>query len=245
MPSRVSKSRKLIVDVGMHLGQDTAFYLKKGFDVVAIEANPSLAEAARQRFARAIERGQLTILNHGVADHAGELDFYVNRSDDSWSSFVEEIGARRGDFEVRRVPVDTLDVLLSPYQQPYYVKIDIEGHDHYALDALGRMPEKPRYVSVENGFLPMLERLKRFGYSGFKWVNQATVPSQRVPILAREGRPCLHRFAFGASGLFGDEAPGEWLPADTVEPLIRAYWDKPQLDAQAHGWFDLHARLGD
>ena len=30
----------LIIDVGMHTGKDTLFYLQKGFRVVAIEANP-------------------------------------------------------------------------------------------------------------------------------------------------------------------------------------------------------------
>jgi len=30
----------LVYDVGMHTGQDTAYYLFKGYDVVAIEANP-------------------------------------------------------------------------------------------------------------------------------------------------------------------------------------------------------------
>lgn len=245
MSPSLTPSRKLIVDVGMHSGQDTAFYLKKGFNVVAIEANPTLAEAARQRFAGAIAANRLCILNCGVADHAGELDFIVNHSDDAWSSFVHEVGARGGAFDIRPVPVDTLDALLSPFPTPHYVKIDIEGHDQHALDGIGRMAEKPRYVSVENGFLPMLDRLKRFGYTGFKWINQATVPDQRVPLLPREGGPCLHRFEFGASGLFGRETPGDWLSADAVATLISEYWDHPQLDAQTHGWFDLHARLDD
>lgn len=35
---------QLIYDIGAHLGEDTDFYLKKGFKVVAIEANPFLAE---------------------------------------------------------------------------------------------------------------------------------------------------------------------------------------------------------
>ena len=34
--------KNLIFDIGMHIGQDTEFYLKKGFCVVAVEANPKL-----------------------------------------------------------------------------------------------------------------------------------------------------------------------------------------------------------
>lgn len=51
------KRPNLIIDVGMHNGQDTAFYLAKGFDVVALEANPVLVDAARIRFASEIESG--------------------------------------------------------------------------------------------------------------------------------------------------------------------------------------------
>ena len=32
----------MIFDVGMHIGQDTACYLAKGFQVLAIKANPLL-----------------------------------------------------------------------------------------------------------------------------------------------------------------------------------------------------------
>jgi hypothetical protein len=34
----------LIFDMGLHKGEDTDFYLRKGFDVVAFEANPFLIE---------------------------------------------------------------------------------------------------------------------------------------------------------------------------------------------------------
>jgi hypothetical protein len=41
------KHADLICDVGFHRGEDTAFYLKKGFRVVAFEAHPRLAENGR------------------------------------------------------------------------------------------------------------------------------------------------------------------------------------------------------
>ena len=54
---------KLIFDIGMHVGQDTAFYLAKGFRVIAVEANPLLVRDAEKHFKNQIETGQLTILN--------------------------------------------------------------------------------------------------------------------------------------------------------------------------------------
>src|SRR5258705_4089288 len=41
---------QLIYDVGAHEGQDTAFYLKKGFKVVAIEASPQLSAKLSEKF---------------------------------------------------------------------------------------------------------------------------------------------------------------------------------------------------
>jgi hypothetical protein len=41
----------LVLDVGMHNGDDTAYYLASGYDVVAVEANPTLCASARDRFA--------------------------------------------------------------------------------------------------------------------------------------------------------------------------------------------------
>jgi len=49
----------VIFDVGMHDGTDTASYLSRGYAVLAIEADPSLASAGVERFDDAISRGQL------------------------------------------------------------------------------------------------------------------------------------------------------------------------------------------
>ena len=51
----MNESKKLIYDVGMHKGEDSDFYLKKGFRVVGFEADPDLAELCRQRFSKQIK----------------------------------------------------------------------------------------------------------------------------------------------------------------------------------------------
>ena len=49
--SRETKvNSNLIYDVGLHEGQDTAYYLWKGFRVLAVEANPELTQAAQSKF---------------------------------------------------------------------------------------------------------------------------------------------------------------------------------------------------
>jgi FkbM family methyltransferase len=78
---------KLIYDVGMHNGDDTAYYLLRGFRVVAIEPNPELVATAANRFRREIEAGYPKILNVGIAADEGELPFWVCQTDSRLSSF--------------------------------------------------------------------------------------------------------------------------------------------------------------
>ena len=49
-----AKDSKVIFDLGMNNGDDTAFYLNWGFNVVALEANPALCERAQKRFGELI-----------------------------------------------------------------------------------------------------------------------------------------------------------------------------------------------
>jgi hypothetical protein len=70
----MESSDRLIFDVGFDNGDDTDHYLARGFDVVAIEANPELVEVGRRRFAAAIEAGKLRLLNVGIAELSGHAD---------------------------------------------------------------------------------------------------------------------------------------------------------------------------
>ncbi|MHB9107474.1 MAG: FkbM family methyltransferase [Armatimonadota bacterium] len=162
----------LIIDVGMHNGNDTAYYLHRGYRVVAVEANPTLADAGRARFEKEIAAGRLTLLNVGITASAGTATFWVCESNSEWSAFQQEIAGRNG---VPCHPVEvecvTFEQLLQTYGVPYYLKIDIEGHDIHCLRAL-RPPDLPQYVSVESHSLDYLCLLRTLGYSGFKCLNQ-------------------------------------------------------------------------
>lgn len=235
----------LVFDLGLHVGQDTAFYLKKGFRVVAVEANPDLVAAARTRFAKPIKKGRLIVEPRGVAATSGAADFFVNRADDAWSSFHEDIGGRDSSPRSVRVSTVTALELFQTYGVPYYLKVDIEGSDHLPLQALRKTETRPRFISVENGGPELRALLVELGYDRFKWVNQLDVPKQRLPFPAREGRWRPHRFPFGSSGAFGEEAPGRWRTLEEVEKEIDSYWSTPDLSAATHGWGDLHARVGE
>ena len=58
--------RPLVFDIGLNNGDDTAYYLSLGCDVVGIEANPLLASQCTQRFENEIRQGRAKIVNAGV-----------------------------------------------------------------------------------------------------------------------------------------------------------------------------------
>jgi hypothetical protein len=69
----------LIYDVGLHYGDDTAYYLHKGYRVVAVDADPMMVEGCNRRFADEIRCGKLMILNLGIASTRGNLRFWVHK----------------------------------------------------------------------------------------------------------------------------------------------------------------------
>lgn len=163
---------RTVFDIGMNNGDDTAYYLHKGFKVVAVEANPQLAESATRRFQGEIAAGRLTILNVGIADVEGVLPFWVCERHSEWSSFDRTVASRENSpHHVIEVATRRFDSILKEYGVPYYLKTDIEGHDELCLRSLqpGQLPE---YISVEVSDLVLLDLLARLGYTRFKCISQ-------------------------------------------------------------------------
>lgn len=223
-------NKDLIFDIGLHEGEDTEFYLKKGFRVVAVEANPDLSKLVEDKLCKYIESGQLTIVNAAITDKAGPIAFYINEQKTVWGTTSSEWADRneRLGTTSRKITVDGIEFrkLLEDFGTPYYLKIDIEGADLLCVEALGTVLSRPKYVSIESnktswkGLVNEFELLAGLGYSKFKIVDQGLVKTQVAPLPAKEGGSIEHTFSPGSSGLFGEEAPGSWL---TQKAAIRAY----------------------
>ena len=216
--------KDLIYDFGMHVGEDTDFYLKKGFRVVAVEGLPALCEVAEKRFLAAVRSGQLTIVNSAVVAQAGPVSFFVNPHS-VWGTVNREWAdrnARLGSASTTEITVPGVlaSDLLDEHGTPYYMKIDIEGSDRLCLEALRNRKDRPEHVSIESdkvswaGLLAEFDLFQEFGYRRFKVVWQSAVPKQALPSPALEGRDVQHSFPVGSSGAFGEEAPGPWMTRD-------------------------------
>jgi FkbM family methyltransferase len=164
----------LIYDVGMNTGEDTAYYLHRGFRVIAIEANPELCRDASARFAREIQEGRLTVLNVGIAEEAGSAEFWICDGNTVFSSFDRRI-ASRDSLPHRSITVATqpFDSVLSRFGVPYYIKTDIEGADILCLEGLRKSGDLPMYISCELGDLSAVVRiLEDLKFSKYKLISQ-------------------------------------------------------------------------
>jgi len=85
---------KLIFDIGMNTGDDTAYYLHRGYRVMAVEANPDLVAVARDRFRPVIASSRLIIHNVGIAEREGDFPFWVCERHSEWSSLDRDLAAR-------------------------------------------------------------------------------------------------------------------------------------------------------
>ncbi|TCJ17792.1 FkbM family methyltransferase [Flaviaesturariibacter flavus] len=253
-------NKDLIFDIGMHEGEDTRYYLKRGYRVVAVEANPLLARKGEQRFAKAIADGQLTILNVGVGDHEGILPFYINGKYSEWSSFDKATGTRDGTpFKVIEVPCVRTAGLFEKYGIPYYLKVDIEGFDHYPLRDINAEGDKPRYVSCEAVQLEWLTILRDKGYTKFKMLHQgygyrpinlaldATWYFPKYQVLRNGIKRRLQRFLpfrhlHGSTGPFGEDTRGSWHTYEEVAEFYRAFYQyEKKAPLNTVSWYDFHA----
>lgn len=237
------KHKNLIYDVGMHRGQDTDYYLTRGYRVVAFEANPDNAAFCRERFKEAIASGQLTIVEGAITEMnaqngSGEkIKFYRNKDSSFW-------GSSAGDWAYRNevmgtsneiIEVEAIDIkdVLAKYGVPFYLKADIVGSEIICLRALLEFENKPDYLSIRSekvvfGKLEEEFRLfEKLGYNRFKAVQQDFTDFQ-TEFVSDKGEKRRYTFEEGASGIFGEDLDGKWKTGEQVlkdyRKIFVLYW---------------------
>lgn len=229
IPSRAG----LVFDIGMNTAQDTEKYLRDGWEVVAVEANPVLAARVSKRLHKEIAMGNLRVVVAGIypgAAFAAKMPFYQH-AHDTWSSFEKRWGCR--DWDQSRVNMSLCEVvqvnttscfeLFLRFGVPHYIKIDIESYDWQCLQDLDKLKYFnvfPEFVSSEDYNNDTIHFLGNLGYNRFKIVEQTPYG--------------------GASGPFGHEATDiysgkRWR--SIAEVLDPAFPYRPRTI----GWRNLHA----
>ncbi len=201
----------LAFDIGAHVGDRTASFLRLGARAVALEPQPAVFRALRLIHGRT---PAATLHNLAVGAQPGAIDLHINTRNPTVSTASRDMinaaptaAAWQGEVwdTSIRVPVTTLDALIADHGTPDFVKIDVEGHE---LAVLQGLTHPVRALSFEFTTLQRavayacLEQLETLGPYQFnltmgedhallhtQWVDAATIQVQiaALPVAANSG----------------------------------------------------------
>jgi FkbM family methyltransferase len=248
---------KMVFDFGMYDASDTEYYLEEGFKVVAVEANPALANSATHIFSQYIHSGQLAVINAAINSDGQDVELTLSGHDLGSSSIFREKVESRVPLATFTVPGLTTKTLIERYGVPYYIKVDIEGADRLAILGLSTTT-KPRYLSFEIGddLEELMGHLCSIGFAEFKAINQCTLRdlsneytwmdklSHKVIGALGFREPQYVKRAGRYFKVYHSSGPGPWASDSgwrSRQEFLRL-WHRPKASDHRNVWYDLHAR---
>lgn len=128
----LSLKDRLVFDIGANIGTMSEAFLDHGARVVAIEPNIALLPELR---ARCSNSPRLTILPIAISAAADIRKFFIPE----WSgqsSLHEDWSNSPTPPTVTFVPCLPFSALVEAFGRPYYVKIDVEGHEFAVVEGI-------------------------------------------------------------------------------------------------------------
>ena len=247
---------KTIFDFGMYDASDTLYYLENGYNVIAVEANPSLVESARSRLGSYVDAGSLTLINRAISSDNGNVELTICGADLGSSSVYRAKVTARSPLGTCTVPGITTQEIFERYGIPFYLKVDIEGADKLTVLALSPRT-KPPYLSFEinEEIEEMIDHVAAIGFCKFKIVNQLTFRelSNQTNLRDRCSRSIVRLLGYAEPqyirrngryfkiGHSSGPAPwcsdGQWSSREDI--LKRWMSSRPLCNGNV--WYDLHA----
>jgi FkbM family methyltransferase len=140
------------------MGQKTDIFLRLGAGVVAVDPDRTNQAALKRSFLdHRFRKKPVTIVGKAVSDTPGEVTMFVdepgsakNTLNQKWVESLRTDAKRFGSTlqfgEEIRVETVTVEDLISAHGRPFFIKIDVEGHEPAVLRGLRSIVP---YVSFE------------------------------------------------------------------------------------------------
>ncbi len=138
--SRIIKKGDLVFDIGANIGIYTMAFLMLGAKVVAVEPQPKCIQVLKKKFSG---NENVAIVEKGVAQEQGELELFLSEGMAA-TTFSEDFKrleetSYKGEYTGKiKVPITTMDALISEHGTPKYCKIDTEGFEAKVLEGLSK-----------------------------------------------------------------------------------------------------------
>jgi FkbM family methyltransferase len=143
----------IVFDIGANEGSKADVFLRLGAQVVAVEPDDTCCKTLEARFLKLrIHPRPVTIVASAVSNSIGAAEILidgpgsaVNTMNPKWA---ETLRQNKDNFEwqhcglefkeTKLVKTTTIDALIAQHGMPFFVKIDVEGHELSALRGLHR-----------------------------------------------------------------------------------------------------------
>jgi len=220
----------LVFDVGANHGTKTDIFLKLGARVVAVEPDQTNQDILKEKFLMyRLARKPVAIVGKALSDEEAVRTMWIdepgsakNTLSRKWVETLRQDDERFGQHHQfdRQTTVETttLDQLIGQYGVPFYIKIDVEGHESSVLRGLhSAVP----YVSFE-------VNLPEFAPDGLECVEM-------LARLAADGK-----FNYATGDYERGWALEEWLKApefsralaECTQTSIEVFWKAPLTHVQ-------------
>lgn len=148
----------LIFDVGANHGYKADIFLRLGAKVVAVEPDEICQGILRQRFLTyRVKRKPLFIVPQAISDRSGIERMWVDAPGSAKNTLSQKwVETLRGDSKRfghaldfghwKQIETTTMERLIEQYGSPFFIKIDVEGHE---LSVLRRLQRPVPFLSFE------------------------------------------------------------------------------------------------